>query len=432
MLHVFRTFHLDETLRYGIVYPRWSPDLGYGLGDAILNFYPPIAGYLTEMWHLFGLSYEAAFKLVLWMVIVLAILGVYAMGAEFFRDSRPFRWAGLLTTVAYVFFPYFMINLYWRGAHAEALAAALLPWLLWSLRRTFTQPSTMGYAIVAVILALVMLTHSLTLILMIPFAGLYSLIEWLGLPHAQKIRVATGLGIAALVGAALSTFYWLPFMTELTWVKMGQGLEDIQWVFQTNFIPLNNLIQSDWVYQYIKPPFAAGLTSTMISIIGMIWVLVGGRHLPARKNAILFGALAFVCLASTVEFMRPLWYVLPSATLVQFPWRISLLVGLGLSLVVGALPLVGLNTFEALLPKRFNQLTNRLLLFSVGVIAFLLIVAVTVNFVRPTGFYSANRNESCPAGALRNSAPASRYHHVGRVFASGAHRAEYYQIPRGK
>ncbi len=60
MLHVFRTYNLDQTLRQGTVYPRWSPDLGYGLGDPVLNYYPPLASYLTETWHLFGLSFEAA------------------------------------------------------------------------------------------------------------------------------------------------------------------------------------------------------------------------------------------------------------------------------------------------------------------------------------------------------------------------------------
>src|SRR5512142_838275 len=62
LLHLYRVFALDQTLRQGVVYPRWVLDLAYGYGYPIFNFYPPLAAYVSETLHLLGLVFPGAIK----------------------------------------------------------------------------------------------------------------------------------------------------------------------------------------------------------------------------------------------------------------------------------------------------------------------------------------------------------------------------------
>ena len=58
--HMFRAFAFDRALRQGVIYPRWLDDLAFGLGYPNLNFYPPFTVYITETFHLLGLTFVQA------------------------------------------------------------------------------------------------------------------------------------------------------------------------------------------------------------------------------------------------------------------------------------------------------------------------------------------------------------------------------------
>ena len=48
-LHVYRAAELGHTLRNGALYPRWAPDLYYGYGYPIFNYYAPLTYYLANL-----------------------------------------------------------------------------------------------------------------------------------------------------------------------------------------------------------------------------------------------------------------------------------------------------------------------------------------------------------------------------------------------
>lgn len=50
-LHLLRLVALDQHVRQGALYPRWSPELYTGLGYPVFNFYGPFAYYLAELLH---------------------------------------------------------------------------------------------------------------------------------------------------------------------------------------------------------------------------------------------------------------------------------------------------------------------------------------------------------------------------------------------
>jgi hypothetical protein len=79
--------------------------------------------------------------------------------------------------IAYLYTPYLLVNLYVRGAAAELLAQALLPWLFWSTTRVFTAATPVRYVVVtSMLLGAVALGHNITLLLLPAVLGAYVLL----------------------------------------------------------------------------------------------------------------------------------------------------------------------------------------------------------------------------------------------------------------
>src|SRR5512137_3065214 len=117
-LHVFRAAQLGEALRGGAGYVRWAPDLWYGYGYPIFNYYSPLTYYLANLLTSFGLDIVNAVK----AVFILGLLGAAAGMYVLVRGNWGER-AGSLAAAAYVFSPYVLfIDPHMRGDLAEFLA----------------------------------------------------------------------------------------------------------------------------------------------------------------------------------------------------------------------------------------------------------------------------------------------------------------------
>src|SRR3712207_5820218 len=59
LIHLYRLVELDHLLRQGLFFPRWMPDLVYGYGYPLFNFYAPLSAYLSEAIYLIpGLGFQ--------------------------------------------------------------------------------------------------------------------------------------------------------------------------------------------------------------------------------------------------------------------------------------------------------------------------------------------------------------------------------------
>lgn len=348
LLHLFRVFALDQTLRQGVIYPRWLWDLAYGYGYPIFNYYPPLAAYITETLHMLGLSFAAAAQGAFVVFLAIAIGGAYAMGVDLFAEEKNAQFIGILTATAYVFVPYFFIDVYVRGAMAEALSAAVLPWLIWSWRRALARRAISGPVFAALFLGILLLAHSLTLFIAAPFLGAFLLWEWLHLPRAIKLPAFARLAWSTALGAGLGAIYWLPFVAEVSLVRMSRSNVLVGEIFQANFLEPAKLIQSAWLYQYGKAPFALGLVPVFFGVLAVGAVLAAGKTLCVRGTILFFSMCALVGAAAMIEPLRPAWLAVPFSTMVQHPWRLAIVIGFGLAIAISALPVVIANA----LPKK--------------------------------------------------------------------------------
>lgn len=335
MLHLLRVYALDREIQQGTIYPRWLMDLAFGYGYPIFNFYPPLAEFLAETIHLSGFDFATAIEGVMLVTILIAISGAYALGQELFSGDGSIV-AGVLTAAAYVFFPYFMSDIYVRGATAEGLAAAILPWTVWSLRRVVRTRERSIILLLAVLLAAMLLAHSLTILICAPAFLIYFLVECKYVATNQRVWALARAMVAGGLSIGLGAFYWLPFVMDLSSVRMGRGIYAIQDAFQSNFLSLDRLIQLDFFYHYYPAPTQLGIVTLSIALLSFLFIICSRSS--ERGRLLYFGMLAVIGALLMVEQTRDPWLMIPFATMIQYPWRVSILIGLGIAVLVGSLP----------------------------------------------------------------------------------------------
>lgn len=380
LLHLYRLYAHDLTVRQGILYPRWIPQLALGYGYPLFNYYPPLASYTAETLHLFGLGFAEAIKATLFIAILIALFGAYALGRELFRGEHSEIAVGLLTAVAFVFFPYFLYDLYQRGAMAEALALGLLPWLVWSLHRVLRQPNLSAFLLTALFFALLALAHSLTAAVIAPLLIAYVIFEAIRLPSSQRIRSLLFAAASALLGAALTAFYTLPYLLELPAVRMGRGMDKIQEIFESSFQSLSVIIQPALLYRYGETPLAPlGLFVVLLALVVLGLAFLARKQLREPATIFFFGAVALIGIASMTEPVRDLWLALPFSSLIQSVWRVSIAINLSLAIVIGSFPYVlsslsSIQQFDFNLQVRYNKKWTNVPLFAAAATGLLLIL----------------------------------------------------------
>ena len=319
-LHLMRLGLLDHYLRHGILFPRWSPDLVLGLGYPVFSYYAPGAYYLAELLHLTGFGFPGAVMGTIFLLLLAAGAGMYCLARDIL--GREQRWATLVAAVAYMYAPYLLLNAFVRGAIAEVAAQALLPWLLWSVRRLIieNEPGKFFLPVVACTSGLI-LAHNITLLLAPPFIVGYAVVlVW---RRPKRVPWLIGAGLLALV---CSAFFWAPLVAERRYLAEGAYKVSL-FTLRENPWNWRNFWDPSLQYRYVFDiPYRLGLIQLFLALLGLI--------LARRKDAewlFLFGAtLAYALFMG--EWSLPIWEGSQLLQIAQFQWRLLSVVSIPLSL----------------------------------------------------------------------------------------------------
>ncbi|MBZ5536336.1 MAG: hypothetical protein LAO31_10310 [Acidobacteriia bacterium] len=132
--------HLDQMksfyagLSAGEFYPRWEEDTNQGYGAPTTSFYPPGIYYLTSALYVFLRNW-------IWVILAVQLLIRVASACAIYIYARRLmsRPAACVAMSAYVFFPYYFLDQYQRGAIAELLAFVWMPLVLLFTERLFRE-----------------------------------------------------------------------------------------------------------------------------------------------------------------------------------------------------------------------------------------------------------------------------------------------------
>lgn len=346
--HIFRLVEYDSVMRQGVLVPRWAPDFYLGLGYPLPNFYAPLTYYLGVAIHWMGFSFLDSMRVLAALGMVLAGLGAYLYARRLLSPA-----ASLLVAVAYMFAPYHLVNLYFRGDIAEYLAFMWYPLILYGVSELWERPRAQPALLVAVSFAGLMLTHNLSALLFAPLLLLYFIAialtkaaskDWRGMVMGG----ARAIG-ALLLGTALSAFFWAPALWEQSEISMSRLVQVMN--YRNHFLAPEDLLSTDLLHRYGIVfrgaevfGYRLGLLQIIFLALGPIVVALGWRRWRGelRREALYSLLVAAISLFLMFPLSGFMWEALPMLSLTQFPWRflaylalpIAFLAGLALEMIM--------------------------------------------------------------------------------------------------
>ncbi len=313
-----RVQQMFVALKSGQLPVRWVPDLGYGYGYPIFNFYNPLPYYFGAGFMFLGLDVLTATKLMF-------VFPVFLSGAAMFIFSKLFLpdLVSLLAGVLYIYAPYHAVQIYVRGAVAEYWAYAILPLVFYAVwkRKIILGSLTVTFLI---------LSHNLTSFMSIPFVLILILIKLL--TEKKKGLLFTGYFLLFTFSIGLSAFSWLPSILESS--KTGVD----QMVFEKFDPPSKHvayplqLWSGVWGYGGSSSGIDDGLSFQLgkIHLIGSLAVIaiLLYCYIAKRKTIKQFSNLtifAIVGLLFSLFMLLPpsrfIWDSVRVLSYIQFPWR---------------------------------------------------------------------------------------------------------------
>ncbi len=316
-------------MRHGLLYPRWLPDLGYGFGFPLFNYYAPLSYYLLLPLRWMGLSAQTSILLgfagALWALAV----AVYLWGRDLFGER-----AGFVAALAAVYGPYILHDVYRRGGLASVWALVWLTMTAWAARRTTRDGRPRWLALTALGSAALMLTHNITALMGVPLLLGYLLL----LGRLHRFRALARPLLALALGWGLSAFFWLPAFLERDYVQIYQLYLPRDFDFRYNFIQLSQLLTPP---RPVDPSLINLIVPVSLSWAALALALAGwgplGALLPREVRAHRWAlSLATTGLAlMALPISRPVWELLPFLRFIQFPWRFLAPATLTLALLAG-------------------------------------------------------------------------------------------------
>lgn len=334
-----RIVEFDAAIRAGDYFPLWAPDLYSGYGSPIFQFYAPLAYYATEVPVLLGLDYPSALK-------VTQLVALFASGLAMYRlaSTHFLGWAACVGAVFYMVAPYRLVDMYIRHALAEHFAFVWLPLIVWGTERVVARRSRAGFAVGALSVAALVLTHNIMALIGMPVCIATGWI--IASPKRGIASLAVAAGVAAC-GVGLAAFFWWPAMSGRALTQAEASLTGGYFDFHQHFVSLRHFLALDWNFGISggQPghdmPLQIGWLHLLAAFGAMVMVFRGldGKGDAGRERAqwclmgiFIMSVATFMCTRSS----QTLWEYLPLVKYVQFPWRFLGLVVLGAALCATA------------------------------------------------------------------------------------------------
>lgn len=351
-LQMMRQLELEKCFKDMQIPCRWVPDMGYGFGFPLFNYYPQLPYLFGEVFRLFSLPFNDVAKLTFALGIIASGISMYFLSSEFFGKK-----GGLVSAIFYIWAPYRAVDVYVRGAMNESWAWIFFPLILLFIYKLISKRINVRHLILlAMSIAGLLLTHNLMVMIFLPVALLWA-IFWL--VKGKSLKPFFGLFLAGILALGLSSFFTLPAVFEQKYVHIDSLTSDY-FRYEGHFTTINQLFLSrSWgdgpsiFGPYDNLAFPIGQVHwVLISIISLFLIvkIIKARKISNIDWVIIFGvAVGTVGAFMTHERSTFIWIWFPILKIVQFPWRFLTLNVFGYALAAGGI--------VYLIPKKIVYLT---------------------------------------------------------------------------
>jgi hypothetical protein len=313
-----RLVELHQNITHGVFVPRWAPDLGRGTGQPLFLFHPPMIYYLGELWHLLGFDFLTAMNLACATVVLLAAVGMFLLARLYFGDA-----GGWLGAAAYLYAPYFAVNLYVRSAMEEFSAFAFFPLALYGFAAYARHRRVKYWLLGAAAFACVLACHFMAALLFAPLLlGFLGITAWIEKSWTVLWKQACGF----LLGLGLSAFIWVPALAARHWADIDRAVEGV-FRYSNHLVYLHQLFYSPWGYGLSVPGPNDGMSFSLgwshLLLVAVVWIWISRNpRLVDRRLLRFFGASAIVLCVLMLQDALWFWEQVPLLQNVNLPWRL--------------------------------------------------------------------------------------------------------------
>jgi len=329
-LQVIRIFELRRCFTDFQIPCRWVPDMGYGNGYPLFNFYAPLAYYLGALAS-YVLGYIGAAKVLFFLPLVLGGVGMYLLGKELFGKIP-----GFTVAILYLFAPYRALDSYVRGAVGESFALAIIPFVFYCFLRLTQQRDRKYFAWSTISTFLFFVSHNIMILIFAPLIIIWVLF-WLCKEKWNGLKISLlSLGLAF----GLAAFFVLPAFFEKGLVQT-EALTRAELNFRAQFVKVSQLfIDRSWNYAGSQPQSANTLSYQIgwphwwLVILSAFAVVIAKKRKSTPLYIMLLSMFAFGVFM-THNKSAPVWELIKILAFVQFPWRFLSIVIFSASLIGG-------------------------------------------------------------------------------------------------
>ena len=315
------------------VLPRWAPDLGRGTGQPLFLFHPPMIYYFGEFWHLLGFDFVTAMNLACAAVVLLSAAAMFLLARLYFGDA-----GGWLGAAAYLYVPYFAVDLYVRSAMEEFAAFPFFALALYGFGAYAKRRTRRHWLIGVAAYACVLFCHFPAALLFTPL-----LLGFLGSDgmDGEIVERAVEAGMRFPSGAGVERVHLgagAGGAPACGHEPRGGGVRPVRQPFCVSApavllpVGLRAFAARTRRWHVVRAgvePSAAG---------GVVWIWISRRpKLGDRRLLRFFGAAALVLCILTLQDALWFWEQVPLLQNVQLPWRLLGPVAICMALVIAQL-----------------------------------------------------------------------------------------------
>lgn len=329
--YLLRMVEFHQNIAHGILLPRWAPDLSRGTGQPLFLFNPPFFYYLAEFWHLLGFSFVVSINLACMAIVLASAAGMFLLGRLYFGDL-----GGYLAAAAYIYAPYFAVDLYVRSALAEYAAFPFFAFALYGFGAHAKYGARKYLAIGAAGFAGVLLCHNPAALLFAPLLGGLIVLNAF-FAKSWKLFAQECAGVA--LGLALATFVWFPSLMQNQYVQVQSLLTQGYSYYMNHFVFLHQFFNSPWGYGLSVAgdqdgmSFSLGWSHLVLIAVALMFI----RKIPNRRWFWFFGAMAFGFCWMILPAAQPIWDHVRLLQYIAFPWRWLGPIAVAIAILVAAL-----------------------------------------------------------------------------------------------
>jgi hypothetical protein len=309
MEHVPRAVVFSQAISDGVLYPRWTQLLHWGLGSPLFTFQPPLPYVGLDLLFRLGLPHPVGWRLLIAAGLLAAFFGAYLL----VRTVTGQRWPAVVAGVAYLYAPYVLRNSLERGSN-EAFGMFLYPWVLWCLIWVARRPSVARFAVATLLWAACIASHVLAPLMLLPFAlALAAYLTWQSpAPSAGRYRSWTPLGVL-LAGALLTAAVWMPMIPEQGFVQVDRDFSHPDAIPANNPISPVALLAPPAIYDIASDNNGSGDRTGALGALILVAGIPGSAIAWRKRRRTLTAALAASTLTGLLIFWMltaasdPLW-----------------------------------------------------------------------------------------------------------------------------